>query len=460
MRHTINLDCKTHHISKDGTFPILLRVTLNGEQDYFNIGKRIKASDYDKVTKTVRKGIKGSGNYTSIIDIHKVKIRAIIDEFDKKGEIATICKVKDEYARQTGLSNSKSFHDFVTNQIALEKRNTKNKESTYKFIEKNQRNLKKYRPKLSIYDIDKKFIEEYKSYILKDLGHKENTAYHAMCFLRKYTIKLFKEGRISQNPFNDFVVGSPVEVDLVYLEPEELNILHDLYDSKKLESIIKVRKSKYARDFNIGIKLQEVLRYFLIACYTGFRHSDIKTLERSNIVGNIIVKKLYKSREGKEKTARIPIEKNFFSLLDMNNPNNLLFENPVMEDNQTNKYLELIMKEAGIKKHITFHKARYTFAVNSLILGMDIVTVSDILGHSEITTTQRYAKVVDTLRKQQMKKWSNFRISPKLDSNNVTVVCPTCEYNLFSLQKDVVKINKIPCVCSICNTEFLFELKG
>ncbi len=49
MRHSVKLDCKTHHISKDGTFPILLRLTLNGEQDYINIGKRINKNEYDKL---------------------------------------------------------------------------------------------------------------------------------------------------------------------------------------------------------------------------------------------------------------------------------------------------------------------------------------------------------------------------------------------------------------------------
>ena len=94
--------------------------------------------------------------------------------------------------------------------------------------------------------------------------------------------------------------------------------------------IIKVAKSKYARDFNIGKKYQEVLRCFLVACYTGFRHSDIKTLRREHIKGKFIVKELIKGRKRRHKLVRIPIRKRLYSLLDMNNPTGLIFENPVI----------------------------------------------------------------------------------------------------------------------------------
>ena len=457
MRNTINIDCNTHHISKDGTYPILLRVSLNGEQDYFNVGKRIKDTHYDKVKKEVKKGIKGAANYDKIINIHKVRIQNIIDDFDKRDELASISRVKEVYYDEIAGVKSKCFYDFVRNRILWEKQHTKIKNSSFKFIEGHFNKLKKFRNKLSIHDINEKFINEYKAYIINTLGQKDNTAYHAMSFLKKYTNQLHKEGKITKNPFDVYVVGSPFEVELVYLEPEELTTLHDLYDSKALLEIVKLKESKFAKNFKIGTKYQEVLRYFLVACYTGLRHSDIKTLQREHIKGDEIVKKLIKGSVGKEKTVRIPIEANFYSLLDMDNPKKLLFENPVMENSQTNKYLLEIMKIAKINKHITFHKARYTFGINSLILGMDIIVVSNILGHSELTTTQRYAKVVDKLKRQEMSKWRNFR-KKEDSSKKIELVCSNCSYSLLTYEPGIILQKHIKCHCPNCAEHNTFDL--
>lgn len=456
MRHTINLDCKTHHVSKDGTFPILLRVSLNREKDYFNIGKRIKDSDYDRVKKSIRKGIKGAGGYEKIINLHKVRIQNIIDEFDKKGELASIARLKEKYYQEIDGPKSKCFYEFVSNRIEWEKTHTKIKPTTFKFIEVQYDKLKKYRKKLSIHDIDESFIDDFKAYLSNTLNQKDNTVYHSMCFLRKYTKQLLKEGKITKNPFENFKVGSPFEVELVYLEPEELKALHDLYDSKQLLSIVKPKSNKFASDFNIGEKYQEVLRYFLVACYTGFRHSDIKTLKREHIVGNEIRKQLIKGAVGREKRVRIPIQECFYTLLDMDNPDQPLFENPVMENSQTNKYLKAIMRIVDINKNISFHKARYTFGINSLILGVDIVVVSNILGHSELTTTQRYAKVVDKLRNKEMSKWGNFRINEK-DSNTLEIFCSNCNNLLVKSEKGVIKQKQLKCICTNCSMETTYK---
>ncbi len=459
MRHSVKLDCKTHHISKDGTIPLLLRVNLNGEQDYFNIGKRINAKFYDKKAKSLAEGTKGAGNYVTVINRHKVMIETIIDDFDKKGQIVSLSKVKDVYNEKNGVGNSISFYDFVEKRIEWEKKHTLIKVNTFKNYEGNFTKLKKYRDKLSIHDIDVKFLEEYKSHILKTEEQSQNTAYHAMCFLRKYTKLLYQDGKISHYAFDTFKVGSPVESELVYLEPEELIALQDLYESEELLSVIKKKKSKYARDFKIGEKLQEVLRYFLVACYTGLRHSDIKTLKKHHIKGNDIVKQLIKGRKGFETTIKIPIEESCRSLLKTSNLAGLIFENPVMEDSQTNKYLMKIMEIAKIDKHITFHKARYTFAINSLLLGIPITVVSEILGHSELTTTQRYAKVVDNLKKQEMAKWNNLRSKKAIADNIEELSCSNCNTLIIKYQKGVINQNTITCNCPNCNTSNFFELQ-
>ena len=65
------------------------------------------------------------------------------------------------------------------------------------------------------------------------------------------------------------------------------------------------------------------------------------------------------------------------------------------------------MKMVGIERNITFHAGRHTFAVNSLLLGMDIKVLSVLLGHGSVLTTEiYYAKIVEQLRQANIEKWS------------------------------------------------------
>ena len=60
-----------------------------------------------------------------------------------------------------------------------------------------------------------------------------------------------------------------------------------------------------------------------------------------------------------------------------------------------NYYLKLWCAAAGITKNVSFHMARHTFATTSLTLGADLFTTSKLLGHTNIATTQIYAKIIN-----------------------------------------------------------------
>ena len=92
---------------------------------------------------------------------------------------------------------------------------------------------------------------------------------------------------------------------------------------------------------------------------------------------------------------RLPISKQAFSLLgERGNPNDKVFEG-LTYSAYTNKHLFQWIGSAGITKDITFHCFRHTFAILQLDKGTDIYTVSKMLGHKDLKTTQIYAKVLD-----------------------------------------------------------------
>jgi site-specific recombinase XerD len=78
----------------------------------------------------------------------------------------------------------------------------------------------------------------------------------------------------------------------------------------------------------------------------------------------------------------------------------------VLSNQKTNEYLKEITKIAGIDKKITFHSARHTLATNGLDMGIPIKVISKILGHTELKTTQIYAKVNNGLKYREMQKFN------------------------------------------------------
>ena len=144
--------------------------------------------------------------------------------------------------------------------------------------------------------------------------------------------------------------------------------------------------------------LKSVLQYFLFSCFTGVRFSDLRNLKNSNLFlenGNTIIS----LRQLKtNKPVEIPLGNKAQKYLpEKGQPDQPVFK---MYCNQfTNRALKDIMKLAGINKSISFHCARHTFATIALELSGDIAVVSKLCGHTKISTTQIYAKVLDSSKR-------------------------------------------------------------
>ena len=92
---------------------MLLRVSINGQHDYINLGKRIKRIHYDEINKCVKAGITGFGTTNAFIVRQKGIIDAIVEDFERKQEIITIHRVKEVYVSRTGKEKSISLFDFI-----------------------------------------------------------------------------------------------------------------------------------------------------------------------------------------------------------------------------------------------------------------------------------------------------------------------------------------------------------
>ena len=149
-----------------------------------------------------------------------------------------------------------------------------------------------------------------------------------------------------------------------------------------------------------------VKRAFLFSCLTGLRRSDIMKMTWSEVhkqgeYTRIIFKQ--KKTSGQE---YIDITPQAAELLgERRNPTDLVF-NDFLTASATNHAIKVWMLRAGITKEITFHCARHTFAVMMLDIGTDIYTVSKLLGHRELSTTQIYAHLIDSRKQEAVNKIS------------------------------------------------------
>ena len=139
----------------------------------------------------------------------------------------------------------------------------------------------------------------------------------------------------------------------------------------------------------------QVKAAFLFSCLTGLRRGDITRLtwgdvhQQGDFVRIIFQQKKTKGQE------YLDIAPEAVELMGERKEDNDLVFSRLPSCDTINRSIEVWCARAGITKHITFHCGRHTFATMMLDLGTDIYTVSKLLGHRHIATTQIYAKVMD-----------------------------------------------------------------
>lgn len=167
-----------------------------------------------------------------------------------------------------------------------------------------------------------------------------------------------------------------------------------------------------AKEFSIE-RLDQVRDIFLFSCYTGLAYIDVKQLTRNNIGMGIDGEKwIFTSRQKTDTQSNIPllpmaeeVLKKYKNHPQCINEKSLL---PVLSNQKMNSYLKEIADVCGITKELTFHIARHTFATTvTLSNGVSIESVSKMLGHRSIKTTQHYAKILDRKVSDDMKQLRN-----------------------------------------------------
>ena len=237
--------------------------------------------------------------------------------------------------------------------------------------------------------LNEKFANEFKEYLLTAQSRKNKkvklSQNSALSYFNKFKATLkqaFKDGLLSYDLNSRIESIKPEETRREFLTLEELN---------------RLAKTPCNDDL--------LKRAALFSALTGLRFSDIQKLvwrEVEHIKGEgYFINFTQKKTKGIEV---LPISEQAYKLLgEKGEPEKKVFQG-LKYSAYHNKHLFQWIGAAGISKDITFHCFRHTYAVLQLQNGTDIYTVSKMLGHRDLKTTQIYAKIVDQTKRDAADK--------------------------------------------------------
>lgn len=372
----VKLYCKTSKLNKRGEAAIYIEVRLFGKAKLYSTSKFIFPKDFDNNKGTVKSTYKLSTQLNSFLRAKISKMDEVILEIQNSNIPLTFEAISQRFKYP-----DIKFYDYAFSQLGKQALAKKTSETDLYHLNV----IKKFKSGLQFHHITISLLKEFEGYSQK-LGHSKNTIYGHMKTFRKYFYLAMADGLVKANPFEHIKIqGEEVSID--YLSIDEVNKLYELYSNTR-----------------ISLRLKKTLNYYLFSCFTGLRPSDLRSLKGNHIKDGIITKKLNKTSIW----VRIPLPKKAKSLINLDSEE-LFVGDLKKKENRLTEDLRILFEMAGIKKDKTnFYTSRHTYAVNSRVIGIDLQVLSVLMGHKSIRMTERYAKVAESLKKQEVQKWDVF----------------------------------------------------
>ena len=376
--------------------PIYLRILVNGKSVDFSVKRSIKLNQWDHDSGTV----KGKSKEVKALNKHLFAVKSAIYEHyrflrETRTNVSAI-EVKNAYL---GITIDKRKKILVVYQQHIDEmeelKNIDYSPITIRRYKTSMDRLENYiRIKLKksdyfIEDINHSFVTGYESFIKTHYKIAHNTTVKFLKHLKKITRIAMANGWLHTDPFLNIKI-SEKKVDRGFLTDEDLKKIAEL-------------------EFEVN-RLEEVRDCFLFSCFSGLAHSDLALLTENNIVtgtdGNRWIKINRKKTDVRSSIPLLEMSEKIIKKY-KNNPycktKGVLL--PVKSNQKMNAYLKEIQLLAKVKKELTTHLARHTFATTiTLNNDVPIETVSKMLGHSSLATTKIYARLLDKKVGRDMSK--------------------------------------------------------
>lgn len=382
-RINFNLFLRKDQLSKSGEYKIYLYINVDGNKIYLSTGKNVPEKFWSENDQKVKNGYKDTTAINQKILLIKQNISQLILNADSMG------KKLDREDFKIVLRNPikhDDFIDYISKKIEKELEQREIEKTTKQVYFTLINKLKSFNTSIPFSKVDVYLWRKLEKKLVAEKQSSE-TIRKILVQFKSFINRAIEDGMLTINPLKAIRIKREV-TRREYLTISEL---------MKLEKIwIKTCDETQKR----------LLGAFLFGCFTGLRISDIKKLQQINIVEGYILLKTTKTKTNENFPINARANK---VLLSLDPAKNLLF--PSLHD--VNFHLKKYMKEAKIEKKITFHCSRHTFATIALILSGNIATVSKLLGHGSIATTQIYANIVDESKMDVSRLFDNMEKKPR-----------------------------------------------
>lgn len=385
IRHTFSILFWIYKSRKNsqGQSPIYCRLTINGVRTELSTHRFIYPDEWDP-----KRGLaKGRTSDVQELNYHleglRQKLHNAETELIKTGREVTCINIKrilnGDVETKKGLIEVAEYHQ----EIIRERLNNGYSRTTilgYGTAIKYLKGFIKYKyrcPDIALNDIQHNFIVEFERYVKGHSDCRQNGTMNVIKKLKRITNFSIENGWLDKNPFLRYRAK---------YEPTNRPYL-------TLEEITKIERKKLN-----NYKLEKARDMFLFACYTGKGYKDLVHLSKENVATHLNGKKwLICERSKTHVQSDVPLLPKALELINKykNHPKvkreGSLF--PYISSQKLNDYLKVIARMSGVTKNLTFYLGRHTFATTVCSdNGVPIETISKMLGHTSLKTTQIYQK--------------------------------------------------------------------
>ena len=377
-----------------GVCRIYTRVTVNAKRFEFSTNKYINPDKWSSEGSKVKGSTEEARTINSHLDYLKSQVLEAEKKLFKKDISLNSENLKNELF---GLSETKRMLVPIFQDHNNKIKELVGKEYAPGTLERYTTSLKhtiefmqwKYNiSDIDITKIDHAFITDYEFWLRSVRNCANNTAVKYLKNFNKIIKLCLANDWLDKNPFANYK-SKVKEVERVYLTEAEIQSI--------IEKDFKTERLSLVRDI------------FLFSCFTGLAYIDVKNLTKAHVSYGIDGEKwIFTHRQKTESASKIPILPVTQMIIDKyeNHPQCINEDKllPILSNQKMNAYLKEIAGVCEIEKELTFHIARHTFATTvTLTNGVPIESVSKMLGHKNLRTTQHYAKVLDRKVSDDMK---------------------------------------------------------